>query len=120
MSRGDARAIERCGVYETRGDSISGTPHDSELSAVTRAIISLGCSLGLEVVAEGVEHEDQLEFAYREGCHYVQGNWFSQPRTAAELQRLFSGEDCFEGLWCPLPQTYSSSVQRCVAHEAKQ
>jgi diguanylate cyclase (GGDEF)-like protein/PAS domain S-box-containing protein len=83
---------------------------DAESRTISRAIIGLGRSLGLEVVAEGVEHDEQLDFLHREGCHLAQGYWFSRPRSAADLQRLFSGEDCFEGLWCLLPEPSPTSV----------
>ena len=82
---------------------IAGAPQDGESLAISRAIIGLGHSLGLAVVAEGVEKQTQLDFLGGEGCHYAQGYWFSRPRAPHELQRLLSGEDCFDGLWCPLP-----------------
>ncbi|WP_449102601.1 putative bifunctional diguanylate cyclase/phosphodiesterase [Pseudomonas extremaustralis] len=81
---------------------IGGIPHDNKKNAISQAIIGLGRSLGLEVVAEGIESLAQLDFVVSEGCHYAQGYWFSRPRPAAQMQRLFSGEDCFEGLGCPL------------------
>ena len=80
-------------------------PQDAELSVISRAIIGLGHSLGLEVVAEGVERREYLDFLRDEGCRLAQGYWFSRPRPAQDLQRLFSGEECFEGLWCLLPET---------------
>ena len=86
---------------------------DTESRAISRAIIGLGRSLGLEVVAEGVERNEQLDFLHQEACHLAQGYWFSRPRPAAELQRLFNGEDCFEGLWCLLPEASPTpSIQR--------
>ena len=86
---------------------------DTESRAISRAIIGLGRSLGLEVVAEGVERDEQLDFLHQEACHLAQGYWFSRPRPAAELQRLFNGEDCFEGLWCLLPEASPTpSIQR--------
>ncbi|WP_448646033.1 EAL domain-containing protein [Pseudomonas mohnii] len=81
---------------------IGGIPSDNKQSSISQAIIGLGRSLGLEVVAEGIESPAQLDFVVSEGCHYAQGYWFSRPRPAAQMQRLFSGEDCFEGLGCPL------------------
>ncbi|WP_457788511.1 putative bifunctional diguanylate cyclase/phosphodiesterase [Pseudomonas sp. PL-6] len=81
---------------------IAGTPQDAESLAISRAIIGLGHSLGLSVVAEGVEQPQQLEFLAREGCRYAQGYWFSPPRAPHELQRLFSGEGRFDDLCCPL------------------
>ncbi len=82
---------------------ISGTPHDPELTAISRAIIGLGASLGLQVVAEGVELQEHLDFLAREGCRYAQGYWFSRPQPPQELQRLFDSGDCFEGRWSLLP-----------------
>jgi diguanylate cyclase (GGDEF)-like protein/PAS domain S-box-containing protein len=81
---------------------IGGIPYDNKQSAISQAIIGLGRSLGLEVVAEGIENQAQLDFVVSESCHYAQGYWFSRPRPAAQMQRLLSGEDCFEGLGCPL------------------
>jgi EAL domain-containing protein (putative c-di-GMP-specific phosphodiesterase class I) len=81
---------------------ITSAPQDSESLAISRAIIGLGHSLGLAVVAEGVEKQAQLDFLNSEGCHYAQGYWFSRPRAPHGLQRLLSGEDCFDGLWCQL------------------
>jgi EAL domain-containing protein (putative c-di-GMP-specific phosphodiesterase class I) len=80
---------------------IGGIPSDKKQSAISQAIIGLGHSLGLEVVAEGIESPAQLDFVITQGCHYAQGYWFSRPRPAAQMQRLFSGEDSFEGIWCP-------------------
>ncbi|WP_354386914.1 EAL domain-containing protein [Pseudomonas asiatica] len=64
---------------------------------MSQAIIVLGRSLGLEVVAEGIESSAQLEFVVGEGCHYAQGYWFSRPQPAAQIQHLLSTEDRFEG-----------------------
>jgi diguanylate cyclase (GGDEF)-like protein/PAS domain S-box-containing protein len=54
--------------------------------AIARAIISLGRSLGLEVVAEGVEREEQAVFLRREGCEVAQGFLYAYPQPAAELE----------------------------------
>ncbi|MEX6500497.1 putative bifunctional diguanylate cyclase/phosphodiesterase [Pseudomonas zhanjiangensis] len=81
---------------------IGAAPEDNDSRVISRAIIGLGISLGLQVVAEGVERIEHLEFLRAEGCRLAQGYWFSRPRPPAELERLFSGEDCFEGLWCLL------------------
>lgn len=88
---------------------IGGAPHDSESMAISRAIIGLGHSLGLAVVAEGIERQAQLDFLHSESCQYAQGYWFSRPRAPEDLERLFSGEDCFDGLWCRL-ETRSASL----------
>ncbi len=54
-----------------------GRSRDAEL--IVRAIISLSRNLGLEVVAEGVETEEQLAFLKAEGCHRAQGFGLSPP-----------------------------------------
>jgi EAL domain-containing protein (putative c-di-GMP-specific phosphodiesterase class I) len=53
--------------------------------AITMAIISMARSLGLEVVAEGVEKEEQLAFLKSKHCDEVQGFLFSKPLPAKEL-----------------------------------
>ncbi len=52
---------------------------------ITSAVIGLGHRLGLEVVAEGVENEAQLEFLRHEGCDEVQGYYFSHPLPPAQI-----------------------------------
>ncbi len=54
-------------------------------AAIARAIINLGHSLNLEVLAEGVETELQKDFIVNHGCDYAQGYYFSRPNIPAEL-----------------------------------
>jgi len=67
---------------------IRGLDEGSEDAAITRAIIAMAHSLGLKVVAEGVENPQQLEFLKVHGCDEVQGYLISRPVEAAELVRL--------------------------------
>lgn len=53
---------------------------DSNDAAITLAIIGLGESLGLQVIAEGVENEVQHAFLARNGCHAFQGYLFARPQ----------------------------------------
>ena len=55
---------------------------DSKDAAMVRAIISMARDLGVEVVAEGVENREQLDFLTANGCQYVQGYYFSEPLDA--------------------------------------
>ena len=93
---------------------ISAIPEDPESCVISQAIIGLGRNLGLQVVAEGVETHAHLAFLREQGCETAQGYWFSRPRPAAELERLFGDDDCFEGLWCLLAEgelNSSSAIQ---------
>lgn len=54
---------------------------DSERS-VCSAIIALATSLGLTVIAEGVENAEQIDFLREQGCHALQGFFFTEPLTA--------------------------------------
>ncbi|OYY93886.1 MAG: GGDEF domain-containing protein [Hydrogenophilales bacterium 28-61-23] len=62
--------------------------HDPDDAAIARAIISLGHSLNLRVVAEGVETEAQLEFMRAHGCDEIQGYFFSRPVLATEFEAM--------------------------------
>jgi diguanylate cyclase (GGDEF)-like protein/PAS domain S-box-containing protein len=64
---------------------ISSDPNDA---AIVRAIITLARSLGIEVIAEGVENEAQLAFLNAYGCQYAQGYLFGRPLTALQLVKL--------------------------------
>jgi diguanylate cyclase (GGDEF)-like protein/PAS domain S-box-containing protein len=58
---------------------------DANDAAIARTIVALGQTLGLEVIAEGVETEDQRDFLALNGCHVYQGYLFSQPLPAEQF-----------------------------------
>ena len=64
-------------------------PESFEDAAIVQAIIQLAKGLGLRVVAEGVETEQQLAFLREHGCTEVQGFYFSYPVPAEELSAVF-------------------------------
>ncbi|MBF0294156.1 MAG: EAL domain-containing protein [Magnetococcales bacterium] len=61
---------------------------DNDDAVIVSAIIALGRSLRLTVVAEGVENVDQLEFLRREGCDELQGYYFSRPLDVDAFTQL--------------------------------
>ena len=69
---------------------VNDIPSDAGDAALTRAIIAMGHSLGLHVVAEGVERRDQLEFLRREGCDEYQGYHFAKPMAETALTALLT------------------------------
>ena len=58
---------------------------DRDDASIVRTIIQMGHSLGLEVVAEGVESEEQLAFLRAEQCDFAQGHLFGDPMTGEEF-----------------------------------
>lgn len=62
-----------------------------ESAAITRAVIQLGHALGIEVVAEGVETPEQLDFLICESCDLAQGYLLGRPLDAAAYAHLTSG-----------------------------
>lgn len=71
---------------------VQDLPHDEDDSAIARAVIALGHSLGLRVIAEGVETAAQAQFLLDEGCQEAQGYYYSRPMPAAELAGLMRGQ----------------------------
>ena len=61
---------------------------DADDAAITLAIISMAHSLGLKVIAEGVETEAQLAFLAAHGCEQMQGYYFSKPVPAADCAQM--------------------------------
>jgi predicted signal transduction protein with EAL and GGDEF domain len=59
-------------------------------AAILSAVISLAGKLNLEVIAEGVGPESQVEFLLAEGCPEGQGFFFARPLAAAEIERLLA------------------------------
>jgi diguanylate cyclase (GGDEF)-like protein/PAS domain S-box-containing protein len=66
---------------------VSDLPHDPNDVAIAKAVIGLARSLSLEVLAEGIETDEQLNFLIREGCHTGQGYLFSRPLDANALEQ---------------------------------
>jgi len=83
--------IDRLKIDRTFIDDI---PTNQDDMAISRAIIGLGSSLRLEVLAEGVETEAQREYLLAEGCRIAQGYLFSRPLPAEEFAAAYGrGEE---------------------------
>ncbi|HKL48573.1 MAG TPA: EAL domain-containing protein, partial [Desulfuromonadales bacterium] len=67
---------------------LRGIPEDPENVSIVKAIIALGQSLGLKVLAEGVERPEQVEFLREAGCDLMQGYYFSQAVPADEFTKM--------------------------------
>jgi diguanylate cyclase (GGDEF)-like protein/PAS domain S-box-containing protein len=64
---------------------VQGLSHSRESKAIVRAIVAMGHSLEMRVVAEGVETDEQMSFLVGEGCDEVQGYLFSKPLSADQM-----------------------------------
>ncbi|NPA65412.1 MAG: EAL domain-containing protein [Epsilonproteobacteria bacterium] len=60
---------------------------DKSAKAIVNTIIVLAKSLGMDVVAEGVETKEECEFLKTKGCRKIQGYYFSKPRPAEEFEK---------------------------------
>ena len=67
-----------------------GTASDD--GEIARAIIAMAHALRLEVVAEGVENTQQLDFMRSFNCDFIQGYYFSRPLSADDFARLLKGK----------------------------
>jgi EAL domain-containing protein (putative c-di-GMP-specific phosphodiesterase class I) len=78
----DQLKIDRAFVRDILTDSSSG--------AIAQAIISLGKAMGMPVIAEGVETEEQRDYLARLGCHAYQGYLTSRPLPVDEFEDLLT------------------------------
>ncbi len=85
--------LARMPVNEVKIDRsfVQGLATDCDFAAIVRAAIDMGHSLGLKVVAEGIETEDSAVRLSRLDCDFAQGYLFAKPMPVAELQRWLVG-----------------------------
>ena len=82
--------LKRFRAYKLKIDQsfVRGLDSDPEDQAIVKAIINLAGSLGMEIIAEGVETAAQAAFLRANGCQKAQGFHFSHPLPAAEFAAL--------------------------------
>jgi diguanylate cyclase (GGDEF)-like protein len=72
---------------------IDGVGVNDSDAAIAMTIISLGYNLGMHVLAEGVETQEQIQFLKKAGCHQAQGFAFSRPVTSDKIPNLAAVTD---------------------------
>lgn len=80
--------LKRLPVHKLKIDQgfVAGLPGAVDDAAIARAIVALAQSMGLRVVAEGIEHQDQALFLREHGCDFGQGYWYGRPQPAEALR----------------------------------
>lgn len=71
------------------GSFIHNIQSKTDDEVIIRAIISIAKNLNLEVLAEGVETKNQLDYLKKQNCDEIQGFYFSKPLTVREIEKLF-------------------------------
>ena len=86
--------LKRMPVQKLKIDQgfVAGLPSDEDDIAIVRVIIALAKSMGMRVLAEGIEHADQAGFLLNNGCQLGQGYWFARPMPAEEIDWLRAPE----------------------------
>jgi diguanylate cyclase (GGDEF)-like protein len=67
---------------------IQGLPIDGDDSSIVKSMIALANSMRIDVIAEGVETSEQLDFLKKEGCRLIQGDYLSAPMRASDIAKL--------------------------------
>ncbi|HEX9160767.1 MAG TPA: EAL domain-containing protein [Thermoanaerobaculia bacterium] len=70
------------------GSFVKGILDEPRCRSITRALIALAHELGMKVIAEEIEKEEQLEFLLACECEYIQGFLFSKPMTLEDFEKL--------------------------------
>ena len=80
-------SLQNLSVDELKIDQsfVQAMATDASARAIVRAIVSLGHSLEMEVIAEGVETAEQLALLRAEGCDEIQGFYFARPMNAKDF-----------------------------------
>lgn len=79
--------IDRLKVDQAFVREITTDPNDA---AIATAVIAMALKMGMNVIAEGVETEAQLNFLRNEGCHEIQGYFWSRPLPPDALEKFFN------------------------------
>lgn len=79
--------LKRLPVQKLKIDQgfVAGLPWDEDDAAISRVIIALAQSMGMQVHAEGIEQVEQARFLLDQGCDLGQGYWFGRPVPAEQL-----------------------------------
>ena len=103
--------LKRFPLHKVKVDRtfIKDLPNDEEDAAITNAVIAMGKTLGLTVLAEGTETLEQIEFLHEQLCDEVQGYFCSRPVPVQELDALLQAQYLPETPWISATSLISTS-----------
>ncbi len=70
---------------------ITDIPYDEDDMVITQTIIGLAENLNLQVIAEGVETQEQKTYLVHHGCKYIQGYLYAKPMPSEEMKKMLIG-----------------------------
>jgi len=77
--------IDRLKIDRSFVRDIQQDPSDAEIVA---AIIAMAHNLNIQVIAEGVENEEQMEFLRKHNCDEIQGYFWSPPVPSSDIEQM--------------------------------
>ncbi len=75
---------------------------DADNAAIVTVIITLAEALGMRSLAEGVETQEQMEYLWAQGCHIVQGHYFSPAQSPEEFEKLLARKESVAPAQCSI------------------
>jgi EAL domain-containing protein (putative c-di-GMP-specific phosphodiesterase class I) len=93
-------------------------PGDSEAVSIIRAIVALGHSLNLEIIAEGVEQPAQVNFLREASVDILQGFYFSEPLSADQFHDLITGGPSYS-VTTPQPALQLANTPQRVSRSSR-
>ena len=92
--------LKRFPIHKLKVDRsfVTDLPHNDEDAAIATTIVGMAKTLGLNVIAEGVENPNQVRFLRVAGCDEVQGFYCARPALPDDIQGLLESGFCTAGL----------------------
>lgn len=85
-------------VLKINRSFIKELPDNKDDATLVNTIISMGHGLNLEIIAEGVETKEQLDYLRSKKCHLAQGFYFSKPMPAHMFEKRLMNSNCNESI----------------------
>jgi EAL domain-containing protein (putative c-di-GMP-specific phosphodiesterase class I) len=86
--------LKKFPIHELKIDRsfLTNVPEKNEDNSIVKAIISMAHSLGLNLIAEGVENVEQLDFLRQHNCNIIQGFYYSKPLNKPDFTEFLTSK----------------------------